>query len=98
MGLLSGLLTLPLAPVRGVGWVARQVTTAAERQYYDTSQVRAELARLERDLLAGRISEEEFDQREDELLDEMEARSPTARPVWPAPSGDDTHDHATPEG
>ncbi|WP_055585087.1 gas vesicle protein GvpG [Streptacidiphilus griseoplanus] len=72
MGLLTGLLTLPLAPVRGVGWVLDQVVAEAERQYRDPAPVERELARLERELLAGRITEEEFDRREDELLDRLE--------------------------
>ncbi|MEW2544234.1 gas vesicle protein GvpG [Streptomyces sp. NPDC047002] len=72
MGLISGLLTLPVAPVRGFTWVLGQVMTAAEQEYYDPAPVRAELAELERQLLAGRISEEEFDRREDDLLDRLE--------------------------
>jgi hypothetical protein len=48
------------------------VVTAAEREYYDPEPVRQELAELEKSLLAGRIDEEEFDRREDELLDRLE--------------------------
>jgi cytochrome c-type biogenesis protein CcmH/NrfG len=69
MGLLAQILTLPLAPLRGTAWVLDQVVVAAERGYYDPEPVRARLAALERDLLEGRIDEEEFDRREDELLD-----------------------------
>ncbi|GAA2786678.1 gas vesicle protein GvpG [Kitasatospora aburaviensis] len=72
MGLLTGLLTLPLAPVRGVVWVAGQVANAAERQYYDPTPVEEALKSLERELVAGHISEEEFDRREEELLDELD--------------------------
>ena len=32
MGLFTGLLTLPLAPVRGVVWIAEQVTDEVDRQ------------------------------------------------------------------
>lgn len=46
--------------------------TAAEREYYDPGPVRDQLAELERELVAGRISEEEFDRREDALLDRLE--------------------------
>ncbi len=87
MGLLTGLLTLPLAPVRGVGWVVGQVVAAAEAEYRDPAPIRARLAELERELMAGQISEEEFDRREDELLDELERRRPTPTPGWPASSG-----------
>ncbi|MEV7320564.1 gas vesicle protein GvpG [Streptomyces sp. NPDC093970] len=72
MGLLTQLLTLPLAPVRGVGWVVDRVVEAAEREYYDPEPVERELAALERELLAGRIDQAEFDEREDRLLDRLE--------------------------
>ncbi|MFJ8503591.1 gas vesicle protein GvpG [Streptomyces avermitilis] len=72
MGLLTQLLTLPLAPVRGVGWVMRQVTQVAEEQYYDPDPVLKELAELERALVSGQIDQETFDRREDELLDRLE--------------------------
>ncbi|MER7153076.1 gas vesicle protein GvpG [Streptomyces lydicus] len=72
MGLITDLLTFPLAPVRGTVWVLDQVLLTAEREYYDPEPVRAELAQLERELVEGRIEEEEFDRREDELLDRLE--------------------------
>jgi hypothetical protein len=72
MGLVTGLLTLPLAPLRGTTWVLEQVIAQAEREAYDPGPVRAQLAELERALLEGRVSEEEFDVREDELLDRLE--------------------------
>ncbi|MFF8309013.1 gas vesicle protein GvpG [Streptomyces lydicus] len=72
MGLITDLLTLPLAPVRGTVWVLDQVLLTAEREYYDPEPVRAELAQLERELVEGRIEDEEFDRREDELLDRLE--------------------------
>ncbi|MGW4395110.1 gas vesicle protein GvpG [Amycolatopsis nivea] len=70
MGLLGELLLLPLAPVRGVVWVTGQVVDAAEQE--QIAQLRRELAALERELVAGRVSEEEFDRREDEILDLLE--------------------------
>ncbi|MET8583097.1 gas vesicle protein GvpG [Streptomyces collinus] len=72
MGLISEVLLLPFAPVRGSAWAIRQVVQEAERIYYDPATVRAELARLEERLEAGEITEEEFDQVEDELLDRLE--------------------------
>ncbi|WP_116205583.1 gas vesicle protein GvpG [Amycolatopsis circi] len=70
MGLLGELLLLPLAPARGVFWVTEQVVEAAEQEY--VAQLQRELVALERELLAGGISEEEFDRREDEILDLLE--------------------------
>ncbi|MCI3271177.1 gas vesicle protein GvpG [Streptomyces cylindrosporus] len=72
MGLLKEVVLLPFAPVRGSAWVIGQLLTEAERIYYDPAAVRAELARLEEQLEAGEIDEEEFDRREDELLDRLE--------------------------
>ncbi|MGH3310015.1 MAG: gas vesicle protein GvpG [Streptomyces sp.] len=74
MGLITQLLTLPLAPVRGAVWVLDQVVLTAEREYYDPEPVRQQLAEMEQELLDGRITEEEFDRREDDLLDELEWR------------------------
>ncbi|MEU1804488.1 gas vesicle protein GvpG [Streptomyces sp. NPDC019937] len=72
MGLLTGLLTFPLAPVRATAWVAEQVLEAAEREYYDPAPVRRALTELEQELLAGRIDEDAYDRRENELLDRLE--------------------------
>ncbi|NSC20816.1 gas vesicle protein [Streptomyces albus subsp. chlorinus] len=76
MGLLSELLLLPAAPLRGTAWVLRQVRDEAERQYRDPATVQRELAQLEQALLAGEIDEAEFDRREDELLARLENRNP----------------------
>ncbi|WP_055715024.1 gas vesicle protein GvpG [Streptomyces torulosus] len=72
MGLITEVLLLPFAPVRGSLWAVRQVLAEAERQYYDPAAVRADLARLEQRLDAGEIDEEEFDRLEDELLERLE--------------------------
>ncbi|MFE7430366.1 gas vesicle protein GvpG [Streptomyces sp. NPDC057545] len=72
MGLLTQLVTLPLAPVRGAAWVIERVVEAAENEYYDPGPVERELAALERRLLSGEIDEETFDRREDELLDRLD--------------------------
>jgi gas vesicle protein GvpG len=72
VGLIGEVLLLPFAPVRGSGWVIRQVLNEAERLYYDPATVRAELAKLEERLEAGEIDDEEFDRQEDELLERLE--------------------------
>ncbi|CAM5746261.1 hypothetical protein STAFG_1880 [Streptomyces afghaniensis 772] len=75
MGLISEVLLLPFAPVRGSAWAIRQVVQEAERIYYDPATIRAELGRLEEQLEAGEITEEEFDGLEDDLLDRLEIAS-----------------------
>jgi uncharacterized membrane protein len=72
MGLIGEVLLLPFAPVRGSLWAVRQVLAEAERQYYDPAANRADLALLEQRLEAGEIDDDEFDRREDELLDRLE--------------------------
>jgi hypothetical protein len=79
VGLVSEVLLLPFAPVRGSAWVIGQVLDEAERIYYDPATVRSELARLEDLLESGEIDEEEFDRREDELLDRLEHEAEYAR-------------------
>ncbi|GAA1575995.1 gas vesicle protein GvpG [Streptomyces globosus] len=72
MGLLSEVLLLPAAPVRGTVWVLRQVVAEAERQYRDPAVVQRELARLVAEYERGEIGDAEFDRREDELLARLE--------------------------
>jgi hypothetical protein len=78
VGLIGEVLLLPFAPVRGSAWVIGQELREAERIYYDPATVRAELGRLEEQLEAGEITEEEFDRQEDELLDRLEIASRTS--------------------
>ncbi len=71
MGLFTGLLTLPLAPVRGVLWVTEQITEELERQLYDEDSIRRELMALELEYEDGTIGEDERREREDALLERL---------------------------
>ena len=71
MGLVGGLLTLPLAPVRGLAWVFDQVVDEAEAQLHDPARIRAELAEAEAALERGEIDEETYEALERELLDRL---------------------------
>jgi hypothetical protein len=68
MGLLTGLLTLPLAPVRGVVWLAEQIQDHAEEQYYDPVRIRAQLERVQEARQSGELTEEECVEWENDLL------------------------------
>jgi len=68
MGLLTGLLTLPLAPVRGTAWLAERVLEQAEREAGDEAAVRRQLLELEMRHDLGEIDEAEYAHAEDELL------------------------------
>ena len=71
MGLISGLLTLPLAPVRGTVWLAERIQEQAEAELYDEDVIRAQLMDIEAAREAGEIGEEEATQAEDQLLERL---------------------------
>ena len=72
MGLFTGLLTLPLAPVRGTVWIAEQLAAEAERELRDERSVRRRLAETERQFELGAITVEEYEAIEDELLAQLD--------------------------
>lgn len=74
MGLLSGVLLLPLAPVRGVVWLADRLGDAAERETRDPDVLRARLRLLNQALEDGEIDQERFEFEEERLLDLLEGR------------------------
>ncbi|MEU3186443.1 gas vesicle protein GvpG [Streptomyces sp. NPDC006923] len=71
MGLISGILTLPLAPVRGVTWVAEQLLDAADRQVHDPAVIRSQLAALNEEFEDGHLSLDAFEAEEERLLDRL---------------------------
>lgn len=79
MGLLTGLLTLPVAPLRGVVAIAEQIRQQAEEVLNDPATIRAELDRLERLRADGELSEEEATAWEDELIDRLLAAQQAER-------------------
>lgn len=80
MGLITGLLTLPIAPVRGVVWVAEKLHDAAERELHDPGVLRTQLAVLNQELEDGDISLEEFEREEERLLDRLHAARACSAP------------------
>lgn len=74
MGLLTGLLGLPLAPVRGVLWLAEQIRQQAEEQYYDPARIRDQLERIDEARRTGELSEAECAELENELLQRLMTR------------------------
>ena len=71
MGLITGLLTLPLAPVRGVAWVAEIVAEEADRELAEAQSPERALEELEALRATGEISDEEAAEREGELIDQL---------------------------
>jgi hypothetical protein len=58
-------------PLRGVGWLARQVAEAALQEMLDPTRIERALFALERQLDAGEIDEARFEAEEAELLAEL---------------------------
>jgi hypothetical protein len=72
MGLLTGILTLPLAPVRGTIWIAEKLMEQAELELDDEQRIRRAIAEAELRHELGELTEEELEEIEDELLDELQ--------------------------
>ncbi|MFG2001436.1 gas vesicle protein GvpG [Spirillospora sp. NPDC048911] len=68
MGLFTGLVTLPLAPVRGVVWLADVLKEQAEAQLYDPGKIAAEMQEIADAVASGEMSDEEAAEREEELI------------------------------
>jgi len=66
--LLFNILTFP---VSGVIWIAEQIAGEVDKQFYDESAIRAELMELELRCDAGEITDEEYLQAEEALLDRL---------------------------
>jgi len=71
VGLVTGLLGLPLAPLRGVLWMAEQIQEHAEEQYYDPVRIRAQLERVDEARRTGELPEEECAELENDLLQRL---------------------------
>jgi Gas vesicle protein G len=71
VGLISGLLTLPLAPVRGTVWLAERIQEQAEQELYDEDVIRGQLMELEELRQSGDYDEEEITAAEDVLVERL---------------------------
>ena len=71
MGLITGILGLPLAPLKGTVAIAEQVRKHAEEEFYDPGTIRRQLDEVDQARSQGDISEEEATRLEDELVDRL---------------------------
>ncbi|HEX4812421.1 MAG TPA: gas vesicle protein GvpG [Nonomuraea sp.] len=74
MGLFGALATLPLAPVRGVIRLAELIQQQAERELANPATIRRALEEIESAKDAGEITEEEYDQQVQQVLQRMTRR------------------------
>ena len=72
MGLFTGLLLLPLAPLRGTVWIAERLMEYAENELGDEPTARRLLAEAELAYESGELTEAEYEAVEDELLERLE--------------------------
>ena len=71
MGLITGLLTLPLAPIRGTVWIAERIYEQAEAELNDERTIQAQLMEIQAAREAGEIDEATAAEAEDILLERL---------------------------
>jgi hypothetical protein len=71
MGVMSSVLLLPLAPVRGVNWIAELLYDEADRELAATQSPARSLDELAAALAAGEITPEEAERLETEIVERM---------------------------
>jgi hypothetical protein len=76
VGLFTELLLLPLAPVRGVVWVAEQVEQQVDYRLNDPGVIRAQIDDLDTAFERGEITEEQRDEQQEVLLQRLVGRGP----------------------
>ncbi len=72
MGLLSSIVTGPVAgPIKGMLWIVQTIAQHAERELYDEDNIRKDLLKLEQQYELGKMTLEEFENSESELLQRL---------------------------
>jgi chorismate mutase len=79
VGLLTGILSLPVAPLRGTIAVAEQILKQAEQEFYDPARIRAELDEVTRMHEEGELTDAEATAWEDTLIERLMASNQRAR-------------------
>ena len=72
MGMITGLLTLPLAPVRGVVWIAEILHEQAMSELYDEETIMRHLTEIELAHGAGAMEQDEYERQADALLERLQ--------------------------
>lgn len=88
MGLLRRVVTLPLAPLEGMVWLATVLERVAQEELSDPARLRAVLDEAEAAHARGELTDEELASVEDAVLDRLaESGSLPLLPAPPAPRG-----------
>ncbi|MER7454255.1 gas vesicle protein GvpG [Nocardia beijingensis] len=73
-GVVTSILSLPLAPVRGVIWLGELIQDQVDQKMHDPALMRRELEEIDAAAAAGQMSEEERRQAQQAVLDRMTGR------------------------
>jgi hypothetical protein len=61
-----------LAPLKTVVWMGRKLNDMAQKELYDEGRIKEQLMRLQVQLELGQITEQQYNQKEKELLDRLD--------------------------
>lgn len=64
-----------LSPLKGVMWLGRKINDVAEQELNDVGRVKERLMELQMQLELGEITEQEYAEKETELLDKLDRLS-----------------------
>jgi hypothetical protein len=74
MFLIDDILLAPLlGPLKGIVWLGRKISDVVDNEFYNEDTIREELMALQISLELNGISEEDYDNREKELLARLDA-------------------------
>ncbi|MGW0018092.1 gas vesicle protein GvpG [Rhodococcus sp. NPDC003382] len=81
MGLISSVLTLPIAPIRAVLWLGELIQDQVEQQLHDPATIRRELEEIDEAAAAGRLTEDEKAAAQQAVLNRMIRPDTGAPPI-----------------
>jgi len=68
-----------LSPLKGVMWLGRKINDVADRELNDVGRVKEQLMTLQMQLELDEITEQEYSEKEKELLDRLDRLSGPAQ-------------------
>jgi hypothetical protein len=76
MGILFNILAFPvMGPIKGMKWIAEKVDDAVQQTVSNKGKIKEDLLELQMQLEMGKITEEEFNRQERELLEKLDRLS-----------------------
>jgi len=81
VGLISSVLTLPIAPIRAVLWLGELIQVQVEQQLHDPATIRRELEEIDEAAAAGRLTDDEKAAAQQAVLNRMIRPDTGAPPI-----------------